>query len=292
MIIRTLIAGAVALASSITAPLFAKVPDADLEKMKEAAPEAAPIKVDTPRKILVFSRTTGFRHRSIPHGIEALRIMGEKSGAYTIVATEDPAVFTAENLKQFDAICMLNTTGKPIPSDEGKAAFEAFVKGGGGLIGIHSATDTHYDWAEYGKMIGGYFAGHPWNAGSMVTVKVEDQSHALNEAFGEITFQVKDEIYQFREDENYDRSRLRVLLSLDLSAEGMERRGMKRKDNDYPVGWIQEYGNGRVFYNTLGHNESTYWNPTVLRHFLAGIQYACGDLKADATPSAKAKVGE
>jgi hypothetical protein len=264
------------------------VPEDQKQKIAEAVPTEPIVKPEKPRKLLVFSRTTGFRHKSIPWGVESLRVMGEKTGAYTLDATEDPAVFTVENLKQYDAIVMLNTTGDPIPEESQQKALEQFVSSGGGLVGIHAATDTGAKWEAYGKMIGGYFDGHPWHAGSVVTILNENPSDPINHAAygGEKTFQHKDEIYQYK-DKPYSRDCLHILQSLDLTAPNMQRNGMKRADNDYPVAWMQQWESGRVYYSNLGHNEATYWEPRVLKHFLAGIQYACGDLKADATPSGK-----
>ncbi|QNN22137.1 ThuA domain-containing protein [Planctomycetales bacterium ZRK34] len=273
----------------VTASLaLGQVPEDQKQKIAEASPTEPIVKVDTKRKLLVFSRTTGFRHKSIPWGIEALRVMGEKTGAYTMDATEDPAAFTDENLKQYDAVVMLNTTGDPIPDASQQKALEQFVAGGKGLIGIHAASDTGYKWEAYGKMIGGYFNGHPWHAGSVVTIANEHTSDPINyAAYGDQkTFQHRDEIYQYK-DEPYSRDCLHILQSLDLTGPNMDRKGMKRADNDYPVAWIQQWQAGRVYYSNLGHNEATYWSTPVLKHFLAGIQYACGDLKCDATPSNK-----
>lgn len=279
---------AAALLVALAAPALAQqVPDADKQKIADASPAEPVVKPAKDRKILVFSRTTGFRHRSIPWGVEALQAIAKKSGAYTMDATEDPAVFTEDNLKQYDAIVFLNTTGDPVPDPAGRAAIENFVKSGKGLVGIHSATDTGYNWPAYGEMMGGYFDGHPWNAGHTVTMKIEDPGHPINKAaYDSPTVTHKDEIYQHK-DEPYSRQKLRILISLDLEGPNMRPGGMKRKDNDYAVAWIREYGEGRVYFNNLGHNEATYWSEPTLKHFLAGIQYATGDLKADATPSAK-----
>lgn len=263
----------------------ASVPDADKEKIREAAPAEAPAKAKKERRILVFTLTRGFRHSSIPHGVVAMETLGTKSGAFTIEHSEDPAVFAAENLARFDAVMMLNTTGELFDDPALQEALLNFVKGGKGIIGIHSATDTFYGWKAYGEMMGGYFDGHPWHED--VTLKVEDPDHATCKCFEGDQFKIIDEIYQYKK-EPYSRDRLRVLLSLDHSATDMKKQGMNREDGDYPVGWVQRYGDGRVFYCNLGHREQTYWHPVVLRHFLAGIQFALGDLEADTTPSGAA----
>jgi len=154
-------------------------------------------------------------------------------------------------------------------------------------MGIHAATDSCYNHEAYGKTIGGYFWGHPWGANSKVTIVVEDPEHATNKpVFGDTKdFELIEEIYQFKP-EPYSRERLRILLHLDPERSA-EVKGKKREDNDYAVAWVQQVGKGRVFYTSLGHNHHIYWNPMLLKHYLAGIQFTCGDLKADTTPSAK-----
>lgn len=262
------------------------VSEADRNKITQAAPAAAPAKPKQARKVLVFSLTKGFRHSSIPHGVVAMEAIGKKSAAFSIEHSEDPKVFAAENLKRFDAVMMLNTTGDLFAEEEYKSALVEFVRSGKGLVGIHSATDTFYGWPEYGQMMGAYFDGHPWH--EKVRLKIEDPNHATCKCFNGTHFDKVDEIYQYRE-KPYARERLRILMSLDPLGTDMKKGGMKRKDGDYAVGWVQKYGDGRVFYCNLGHREDTYWEPTVLAHFLAGIQFAVGDLKADTTPSAALK---
>ena len=127
-------------------------------------------------------------------------------------------------------------------------------------------------------MMGGYFDGHPWH--EKVRLKVEDPRHPLNRCFGGDAFEIVDEIYQYR-DKPYSRERLRVLLSLDPAGTNMKKGGMKRKDGDYAVGWVQRYGKGRVFYCNLGHREGTYQNPVVMKHFLAGLQRVAGKRQAE-----------
>ena len=169
-----------------------------------------------------------------------------------------------------------------------------FVKGGKGFIGIHAASDNFPTWPEAVEMIGGQFNGHPWTGGGTWAVKVDDPDHVLNKSFGGKGFLIKDEIYQIKGP--YSRDTHRVLLSMDMSnARNLgPLKGKKageawsgRKDNDHAISWIKRYGDGRVFYCSLGHNKEIYWNPAVLAHYLAGIQWALGDLQADDTPSAK-----
>jgi len=254
-----------------------------VEKVKAALPAAATARPKKPRKLLIFSLCKGFYHGSIPIGAKAFELMGEKTGAYTSVSTLDPEVFRPQTLRQFDAVVFNNTTGTLFDDEERKKALLAFVAGGRGIVGVHAATDCFYKWAEYGKMMGGYFSGHPWHED--VGVKLDDPSHPLLKVFGGKGFRITDEIYQFKDP--YSRNDLRVLLSLDTNAINMKKGGIKRTDADFAVSWIRNVGKGRVFYCSLGHRDEIFWNPTILKYYLDGIQYALGDIKADATPSAR-----
>ncbi|MGB2754124.1 MAG: family 16 glycoside hydrolase [Phycisphaerae bacterium] len=264
------------------------VSDADVQKITAAIPDKAPAKPAKPRKLLVFNLTKGFKHDSIPYGSKALEIMGQKTGAFETTVSIDPAMFKPENLNAFDAVCLNNCSGELFTEDELKASLLDFVKGGKGFIGIHATTDCFYKWREFGEMMGGYFDGHPWN--EEVGVKIDDPASPITKAFGGEGFMVKDEIYQFGPGNSgwdaYSRDRLHVLLSLDMTK--TKNRG-KRADQDYAVAWIHDYGKGRVFYCSLGHYNEIFWNPKILEFYLAGIQFALGDLKADTTPSAKVR---
>lgn len=278
------------------------------DKIAAAAPDKPQAEPAEARRVLVFSKTNGFRHRSIPVGIEAIKTLGEKTGAFEVVATEEVAHFAKDKLETFDAVIMLNTTGDvfwpfqkgdktrrtPEQLADAKALqatyrenLKQFVEGGGGLVGIHAATDTCYKWKTYGQMMGGYFSGHPWGAGSTVFVKIDDQQSPLTKMFDPAGFKIKDEIYQFTEknrakQQPYSRDKQRVLISLDEEKTDVKRGG--REDNDYAISWVKSVGKGRVFYCSLGHNDHVYWTPEVVRHYLAGIQFAIGDLDAPVEP--------
>lgn len=173
--------------------------------------------------------------------------------------------------------------------EKSKQALLDFVnKDGKGLIGVHAATDCYYNWKEYGEMIGGYFTGHPYSA---IVVKNDDPEHVLNVAFEKKGFNITDEIYVFgpRNPQPYSREKQRVLLSIDAPATKtanakFDEKAGKREDADYAISWIKTSGQGRVFYCSFGHQDHIWTNPAILRHYLDGIQYAIGDLKADATP--------
>jgi len=256
----------------------------DLEKI---LPQMKSVKPKQPRKLLVYSRTQGFRHQSIPFAAAAFKRLGEKTGAFTVEATEDEKIFTSGRLDEFDGILMLSTTGgDPVPRGEGQKAFEAFLAKKHGLIGIHAATDCHADWKNYREAMGGLFDGHPWGAGHMLTLLVEEPEHPLCRDIPQ-GYRLKDEIYQYKDDEHFTREKLRILVSLDLAGENMKCGGMKRADNDYAVSWVRKYDQSRVFYSNLGHNEFTFYDAVAMQHFLTGIQFALGDIEADHRPSAE-----
>jgi len=272
-----------------------------LKQVEAALPPLARVTPAAPRKLLVFTGCKGYRHEAIEIGTKTLEMMGAATGAFTTVASDDIAMFEPANLQQFDAVCFNNSTGDlflpgnlaDLTQEQQQAAREYdallkeslldFVRGGKGVIGIHAATDAWYGWAEYGERMGGYFWGHPWNED--VAVKVDDPLNALSAAFDVPTFTIADEIYQFKEP--YSRESLRVLLSLDVTKTNMDKGdAIHRTDNDFAVAWIRSYGEGRVFYCSLGHRPEVFMNPMILQFYLDGIQFAMGDLDADTTPSA------
>ncbi|MCX6996635.1 MAG: ThuA domain-containing protein [Kiritimatiellaeota bacterium] len=268
-----------------TARTMPELSAADLKKIEEALPAKASATPKKPRKLLVFWRCEGFFHgNGIAAGAKAIVLMGQKTGAYTTDVSADYAAFDAANLVQYDAVVLNNTTKLALPDEAKKKALLDFVKSGKGLIGIHAATDNFYDWPEAAQMLGGTFSGHPWRSGGTWAVKLDEPGHVLNRSFGGQGFKIVDEIYQFKAP--YSREQQRVLLALDLSdpvTAGPAQKG-GRADKDYAVAWIKQFGSGRVFYGSLGHAGNVFQIPAVLQFYLDGIQYALGDLEADATP--------
>ncbi|MBT7299191.1 MAG: hypothetical protein HN849_06755 [Victivallales bacterium] len=283
------------------APYDLKEPSADeIAKMRAAMPAKATAKPAKPRKILILSQCEGFKHSSVPYAEKAFEILGQKTGAFSTVATIDSGILESPEFDTFDAILMNSTTMRlPLLQVDTKDMTEAqkqalaarelavqkrfvdFVRNGKALIGVHAGTDCLYKWAEYGEMMGGYFNSHPWNED--VTVKLDDPGHPLMKAFRGQSFVVKDEIYQFKEP--YSRDKLRVLLSLDVTRINMNKKNIRRDDGDFAVAWIRPYGKGRVFYFSLGHRHEIFWNEPVMQAYLDGIQYALGDLPCDDLPS-------
>ena len=252
----------------------------NIKKVEAALPAKAPAKPKKARKILIVSRCEGFVHKSIPLGVKAIQLMGEKTGAYTAEETKDLAVFNKQELKKYDAVLFLSTTHLN-PTPEQREALLDFVRGGKGIIGIHAAADNFYGWEAGAKMMGGLFCGHPWTAGCTVQVKLDEPDHPINACFHGKAFKVKDEIYQFKDP--YSRQNQRVLTSLDLSdpatkaVKGGHPENIKRTDGDFGITWVHPEGKGRVFYCSMGHNFHIYWDNRILQHYLAGIQYALGD---------------
>jgi len=171
-----------------------------------------------------------------------------------------------------------------------------FVSGGKGLVGIHAAAATFvqypvYDqWPPFGEMLGAYEdGGHPWRADEVITLKLDDPASPINAAFGGKGFEISDEVFQFRAP--YSREKLHILQSIDTDKTDMNppRRFLPARaaDKDFAMAWVRSYGKGRVFYTSLGHNPHLFWDPKLLQHYLAGIQFALGDLEADTTPSAR-----
>jgi sugar phosphate isomerase/epimerase/type 1 glutamine amidotransferase len=282
---------------------YPEIPKEALEKIKEALPEEAAVQVDTPRKVLVF--TLHVRdgevlrgHPSIPYANAMLNMMGEKTGAYETVFSRDTLMFRPENLGQFDAVCFNNTAGVLFDSPDLRNSFLDYIYGGGGLIGIHAAAATFvqypvYDqFPEFGYLLGAYEnGGHPWKPHEFITLKIDEPGHPVNAAFEGRSFEISDEVFQFQTPP-YTRDNLRVLLSIDTARTDMSKERHilpeRRADGDLAISWVKQYGRGRIFYSTLGHNEHINWNRKILKHYLDGIQFALGDLDGPAAPSNKA----
>lgn len=263
----------------------ADVPAEDLAKIRAASPHDAPAKPKKARKLLVFSKADEYVHDSIPWGAQALKIIGEASGAYAAVLSDDPAMFDRERLFEFDAVVFNNNCGNPLPDPVRRNNLLEFVRSGRGVAAIHCAA--HLDWPEYTEMLGGYSISHPWNEGSTVTVRLDEPGHPLVACFDGKAFEHTDEIFEF---DHFSRANVRVLLSVDTAHTDMNRPSIKRTDGDFALSWIRNYGQGRVFYSALGHQKDVYWRPVVLQHYLAGIQFVLGDLEADAAPRVAALV--
>lgn len=214
-------------------------------------------------QILAFSKTTGFRHGSISNALSALQTLGEAHG-FTVVATEDATAFTPGNLAGFDAVVFVMTTGDVLNNSQ-QAAFENYIRAGGGFAGIHSASDTEYNWPWYGGLVGAYFARHPSQQNATLTV--EDAGHPSTQNLP-ATFSRFDEWYDFQTN---PRGQVNILLTIDENTYNGGGMG-----SDHPMAWFHAFDGGRSWYTAMGHTRESYSEPLFLDHLLGGIQYAAG----------------
>ncbi len=225
---------------------------------------AQPVADEAPRfRVLVFSKTAGFRHTSIPNGIAAIGKLAGENG-FAVEATEEASIFNLDDLRRFDVIVFLSTTGTILDADQ-KAALEAFIAHGKGYVGIHAAADTEYDWPWYGALVGGYFKSHP--AQQDADLLVEDHDHPSTAHLPD-RWRRWDEWYNYRQN---PRGSVRVLVSLDEATY----KGGEMGD-DHPISWAHEVGGGRAWYTGLGHTEASFQEPAFLQHILGGIEWAAG----------------
>ncbi len=226
--------------------------------------------------VLVFTKTAGFVHESIPKGVEALKKLGKENG-FEVDTTSNAAFFTEDTLKKYSAVVFLNTTGDVLNHLQ-EIAFERYIQAGGGFAGVHSATDTEYDWGWYGRMVGAYFESHPRPQPAKFIIK--DKSIAATSFFTDTIWQHTDELYNFKK-LNPD---VKVLITIDESSYEGGTNGAY-----HPMSWYHEYDGGRAFYTALGHTDEAYRDPTYLKHLLGGIQYAIGENRVLAYKKAKSQ---
>ena len=215
----------------------------------------------TPPRILVFSKTAGFRHGSIETGIAAIKKLGDQND-FIVDATEDSDTFTEKNLSRYKVVVFLNTTGD-ILNDQQQTAFEKFIKSGGGYVGVHAASDTEYDWPWYGKLVGAYFKSHP--AIQDASIVVTDPKHISTKHLPK-RWQRRDEWYDYS---NNPRGKVHILATLDESSYKNGSMG-----DDHPIVWCHKYDGGRAWYTGGGHTKQSYVEEMFLKHLLGGIQWA------------------
>lgn len=211
-------------------------------------------------KVLVFSLTTSFRHKSIKEGILAIRTLGVKNN-FEVDTSENVTSFTNENLKQYKTLIFLNPTGSNVFSEEQKQAFKEYIHNGGGLVGIHAATDFCFEWEWYGKMIGAFFTNHPKvQQAKLIAVAPKNK---LMKGIPQ-TWLHTDEWYNFRS-LNPD---VKVLVKVDeMSYQG------GTMNNEHPVVWYHEFEGGRVFYTAMGHTPEAYTNKLFLTQLQTAIKW-------------------
>ncbi len=254
-------------------------------------PKKAAVKPKQARKLLVYVQTDQFRTPGEPYVNRMLKVMGEKTGAFSVEFSSDINVFLPENLDKYDAFALNSTVNMPVSPATTPKICESimnFVKGGKGAVGIHGCVDNFRNWPEAQEMFGNLFRGHPWQESGAWAVKIDEPNHPLMAPFkGHKGFRIVTELYASTPPV-YSRDKQLVLMSLDMTDPDTKARASQEADQDTGVCWIKNWGKGRVFYTNLGHGGMRAGleleNDPVQEHFLLGIQWALGDLKADATP--------
>jgi type 1 glutamine amidotransferase len=214
-------------------------------------------------KLLVFSKTAGFRHASIKDGIIALKKLGVENKV-AIDFTENAAMFTDANLKQYNVVVFLMATGDLLNNDQ-QAAFERYIRAGGGYAGVHSASDAEYKWAWYGKLVGAFFHDHPHI--QQATIHVLDHNHPSTADLPDQWVRT-DEWYNFATNPS---NSVHVLMTVDEKTYTGGKMG-----TNHPIAWYHQYDGGRSWYTAIGHTSESYYDHLFLAHLWGGIMYAAG----------------
>lgn len=222
-----------------------------------------------PFRVLVFSKTAGFRHASIPDGIACVTNLAEQNG-FRAEAIEDAAAFNDDNLARFRVIIFLNTT-KDVLNEDQQGAMERFVRAGGGFVGVHAAADTEYDWPWYGQLVGAWFSRHPHI--QQADIEVIDRTHHATAHLPAVWTRT-DEWYDYRTQPGAIpgfETKVRVLMRMDTDSYDGDEMG-----DPHPIAWCQLFDGGRSFYTGGGHTSQSYTDPAFTRHLLGGILWAAG----------------
>ena len=215
-----------------------------------------------PELVLVFTKTSGYRHQSIEKGVQTFRELGRKNG-FVALQTESSEDFTPQNLANYKLVVFLSTT-LDVLNEQQQRAFENYIKDGGAYLGVHAASDTEYDWPWYGKLVGGYFVTHPNNPNvRSAKINVVDKSHPSTSHLPDVWAR-SDEWYNFK-DLNPN---VTVLMKLDETTYEGGTNGA-----NHPIAWCHEYDGGRSFYTGGGHTEESYDEPNFRQHLLGAIEW-------------------
>jgi cytochrome c len=225
-----------------------------------AADTAAP---EAERRVLVFSKTAGFRHDSIPDGIAAIRALGLANG-FAVDATEDASQFSTSALSRYQAVVFLSTTGDVLNTEQ-EAAFQAYIRRGGGFVGVHAAADTEYGWPWYGQLVGAWFLSHPPTQAA--SVRVSTVQHPSTQGLPN-PWQRVDEWYDFQSNPS---AVAQVLLTVDESSYQGGKMGAA-----HPISWARNFDGGRSWYTAMGHTRESFADENFKRHLLGGIRWAAG----------------
>ena len=216
-------------------------------------------------KILVFSKTMGYKHRSIPKAIEAIQKLGLENG-FEVDTTKNGELFNEENLRQYSAIVFLSTTMNILDYKQ-EAAFERYIQAGGGFVGIHAAADTEYDWGWYTKLVGAQFLSHPSGTPEADFI-IKDKNFIANKHFTDSVWHRPDEIYNYKK----INPKVHVVMTVDETTYKGGKNG-----KDHPIAWYHDYDGGRAFYTGAGHTDESYTEDLFLQHLVGGIKYAIGN---------------
>lgn len=211
-------------------------------------------------KILVFYKTTAYKHLSIPAGIAAISKLGKENN-FLVDTTSNSSIFDLENLKNYNAVVFLSTSGDMLNDFEQKQ-FEQYIRSGGGFIGIHGASAGEYEWPWYGKLVGAVFNGHPVQ--QVATFRLTNKKHISTKHMPK-EWSMKEELYNFK---NINPN-IKVLITVDESSYQGGTNG-----SFHPMAWFHEFEGGKSFYTALGHADDKFSNPLFLKHILGGIRYA------------------
>jgi type 1 glutamine amidotransferase len=228
-------------------------------------------------RALVFTKTAGFRHTSIDDAVAALDALASETGFQTL-HTEDAGQFTDDGLRGFDVVAFVLTTGDVLDPEQ-EAALQRYVRGGGGFVGVHSATDTEHGWPWYGDLVGASFVFHPPVQDGIV--RVTDRHHPSTR-FLPRGWPRTDEWYEF--DRNPRRHAL-VLATVDERSYDGGSMG-----SDHPIAWCHRFQGGRAWYTALGHPDESYGDPQFRRHLLKGLEWAAGAIGGSCDPDAGPEV--
>lgn len=216
------------------------------------------------KKVLVFYETAGFYHTSIPIGVAAIQKLGKEHGFSVDTTRKSDGYFTPEQLAGYKAVIFLNTTGDVFDEQE-KAAFHAYIRNGGGFVGVHAATDTEYKWPWYNQLVGAYFKSHPQQQDAIL--HITDDAHPATTGLPK-EWKRWDEWYNFKDIQPH----IKVLMRIDETSYKGGQNG-----NNHPISWYHEFEGGKSFYTALGHTNESYSDPLFLKHLLGGIRYAMGN---------------
>jgi type 1 glutamine amidotransferase len=273
---------------------------AALVSLAAAMPARSADEPATKVKALFLTQSKGFVHGSVNRRKEtlapaeiAMTQLGQQTGLYDLHCTQDAAAdITKENLKNYDIVMFYTTGDLPISQENLEYFINDWLKQKGhGFIGFHSATDTYHENETYWQMIGATFVSHPWTSDKLVTIDVLDTENPASRPFGR-EFQIKDEIYRYR---HWQPDKVRVLMTLNmkkclplLRKGNMQAYLKPRTGNEpysMPIAWVKDWGQGKVFYTNLGHNETTWTNKTFLKSVEGAVRWIRGLESGDATPN-------